>query len=85
MVSFMPRKKRSEEEIKEILKAQANGVPISEICKQFDMSQTAYYRLIHASQGAMPKKAESKIKKLEKKLKEREREIALLKEILKKI
>lgn len=84
----MPRKKRSEEEVKAILKAHSDGMPVKEIQKTFAISDAAFYRLLNVSKGLPPeptrKQQENKIAKLEKALRDREFEIALLKRALKK-
>lgn len=86
MLGFMPRKKRTQEEIKAILKDFESGVLIPEICKKHSISQTSFYRILTASRGVTPssQKTGNKVKKLEKQLREREKEIALLKAALKK-
>jgi transposase-like protein len=81
-------KKRTDEEIKAISKASLDGVPVAEICQRFEISESSLYRILGAVRANKPppKKVPSikKIESLEKKLREREREIALLKAILKK-
>lgn len=84
----MSRKVREKDEVEAILRAFANGSSILEINEKFKISESAFYRLLRVSRGldAQPAKTRvrSKVEKLEKKLKEREREIALLKAVLKK-
>jgi len=81
-------KKRTAEEIKKINQASLDEVPVAEICKRFEISESSLYRILGAVRGNRlpPKKkpSQKKIESLEKKLREREREIALLKAILKK-
>jgi transposase len=88
MVEFSSMKKRSKEEVETILREFAQGMSLVEICKKYDMSDSAFYRLLAASKGLDPnayrKKSESKIAKLEKALEKREKEIRLLKMVLKK-
>ncbi len=87
-VGFISMKKRSSEEIESILRDFSNGSSVSEICSKYALSEGLFYRIIRMSRGvtdvSYQKKRESKINKLEKKLNEREREIALLKAALKK-
>jgi hypothetical protein len=87
-VGFMPRKNRSPEEVAEILRAFASGEPLAVILKKFAISESAYYRIIRVSRGRpadnSKRKQESKIARLEKQLQERNKEIALLKSVLKK-
>ncbi|MBO9665577.1 MAG: transposase [Bdellovibrio sp.] len=84
----MPYKKRSQEEVDAILKELETGSSRWEVCQKYDLSESSLTRIINVSRGleAEPskRKAESKIKKLEDTLKERDREIALLKAALKK-
>jgi transposase-like protein len=83
----MSRKVRSQEEVEEILRAFANGESISEVCKRFELTESSFYRILKSSRGEDPhskRKQESKIAKLEKQLNERNREIHILKSILKK-
>lgn len=81
-------KKRSAEEVEEILRAFANGMSIPAIAKKYTISQSAFYRLLKVSRGEHPDRSKyretSKIAKLEKALAEREKEISLLKAALKK-
>ena len=85
-MGFMPRKKRSLEEIEEILRAFAQGSSIFDISVKYDISQPAFYRILKFSRGQSPNgdKRKSKIEKLESELRMREKEIRLLKAALKK-
>lgn len=87
-MEFMSLKKRSKEEIDEILKAASEGKSVSEICKKFQISEGSYYRILNMSRGLRIEKTQNRqtrrIAKLESQLKEREKEIALLKSALKK-
>ena len=84
----MSRKKRSKEEVEEILRFFAQGMSVNEISQKFSISNTAFYRLLRVSRGEAPdaskKKQESQIAKLKKQLEQRNKEIRLLKEVLKK-
>ncbi|MGZ3770766.1 MAG: hypothetical protein ACXVCR_11570 [Bdellovibrio sp.] len=82
----MPYKRRSKEEIENILKDYAADISEFEICSKYSLSGSGFRRILAASRGENPhsRKVESKISRLEKKLKEQEKEIALLKAALKK-
>lgn len=82
----MSYKKRTAEETESILREYAGGASIVDLCEKYSMSQSGFYRLLLSSRGIEPKtsKQQEKIKRLEKKLQEREREISLLRNILKK-
>ncbi|MNL69487.1 hypothetical protein D3C87_1943560 [compost metagenome] len=84
----MPLKKRPTEEVEAMLKDYSAGLTQLEICEKYSISQSAFVRIVRVSRGLEPdaskRKTENKVKKLEKTLKERDREIALLKAILKK-
>lgn len=83
----MSYKKRTEEEVQIMLKEFAQGVSIPEISKKYSISHSSFYRLLWDSRGvdmSTRKTSHSKIKKLEKTLQERDKEIALLKAALKK-
>jgi len=87
-VGFVSRKVRTAEEIQIILRAFANGSSIPEISEKFGISESSFYRILRVSRGeeayASPRKDAKRIETLEKKLKERDREIALMREALKK-
>lgn len=85
-VEFVSLKKRSKEEVEAILREYAGGAGILELAKKYEMSETTFYRILGLSRGAVPKdkKRESRIKKLEKTLAQRDKEISLLKAVLKK-
>jgi AraC-like DNA-binding protein len=87
-MEFVSRKKRSTEEVDEILKEFSECRSVSEVSLKFGISESAFYRLLKVSRGEAPcssKKAQqTKLKKLEKLLLERDKEIALLKSALKK-
>lgn len=84
----MPHKPMSKDEIEKILQDYSQGVSIRDICEKYDISQNTFFRMLRVSRGfpadATRRKIENKVQKLEKTLKEREREIALLKAALKK-
>lgn len=84
----MPYKRRSKEELNAIFKALDDRVPQKEIQREYDISDGSIARLMRVHRGLAPdasrKKIEDKVQKLENKLKERDREIALLKAALKK-
>lgn len=84
----MPRKKRSLEEVEDILRSFANGLSISDISKKYQISEASFYRILRVSRGepadASQRKRVATIEKLEKTLREREKEISLLRAALKK-
>ena len=85
-MAFMSRKVRSPEEIKAILKAFEGGMSQPEISKKFALSEAGFYRILRVSRGETPEASprNSRVEQLEKKLKQRDLEIALLKAALKK-
>ncbi|PIU00604.1 MAG: hypothetical protein COT74_04440 [Bdellovibrionales bacterium CG10_big_fil_rev_8_21_14_0_10_45_34] len=87
-MGFVSLKKRSKEEIEGILRAFAQGRSLIEISRDFQVSEGAFYRILRDSRGAPvypgERQRRAKINRLEKKLKERDREIALLRSALKK-
>lgn len=86
MGNFVPYKRRSKEEIEDILKDHKEGIAVFEICSKYSLSGSGFRRILAASLGENPnsKKSPNKVSRLEKKLKEQEKEIALLKAALKK-
>lgn len=84
----MSYKKRTKEEMENILREFASGVSLPDIAKKYGISQTSFYRLVLASRGLNPnagvEQRRNRIKKLEKDLDARDKEIRLLKAILKK-
>lgn len=84
----MSKKNRTPEEVVEILSEFEKGSSIYEVSERFGISQAAFYRLLKVSRGepadAKKFKEKSQLRKLEGKLKEREKEIALLRAALKK-
>lgn len=86
-MGFMSYKKRTIEETESILRDFAGGLSILEICTKHSLSESGFYRILGAARGTDLKgksKSETKIKRLEKVVQERNREIQLLKNILKK-
>lgn len=84
----MPYKKRSEEEIQNIIKDYEGGNTLYEISKKYEISDDSIYALIKSRRGIDPfatkRKQQSKIKKLQKQIDEKDKEIALLRAALKK-
>ena len=84
----MSYKKRTKKEMENILREFASGVSLPDIAKKYGISQTGFYRLVLASRGLNPnagvEQRRNRIKKLEKDLDARDKEIRLLKAILKK-
>lgn len=87
-MGFVARKKRSPEEVEEILRAFAQGASMYDISVKYDITQPSFYRILRASRGDPPNgiraKQKTKIERLEAELRMREKEIRLLKEALKK-
>jgi hypothetical protein len=83
----MSYKKRNKEEVEAILRDYAAGKPMREICEAHLISEAGFYRLLSDSKGVDPikkKSSESRVKKLEKIIEQRDKEIALMKAALKK-
>lgn len=83
----MSLKKRSQEEIQGIVKDFTEKRSIPEIAKKYAISEGAIYRLVQKHHGTFvdeKPKTKKKVKSLEKKIKEQELEIKLLKAALKK-
>ena len=86
-MGFMSYKRRSKKEVDAILNAHKSGVSVARICEKYAVSETGFYRILMASRGLSTtsgSRAHKKIKRLESQLKEREKEISLLKAVLKK-
>ena len=86
-MGFMSYKKRSKKEVEAILQAHKSGVSVTRICEKYSISETGFYRILMASRGLVIKsnnRSQSKIKKLESQVKERDKTILLLKAALKK-
>lgn len=87
-MGYMPHKPRPKEEIVGVLSDYEQGLSVKDICQKYEISQTTFFRMLRVSRGfpadATRRKIENKVQKLEKTLKEREREIVLLKAALKK-
>lgn len=87
-MGYMPHKPRPKEETLGILNDYDQGMSAKDICRKYDISESTFFRMLRVSRGfpanATRRKIENKVQKLEKTLKEREREIALLKAALKK-
>jgi len=86
-MGFRDMRKRTKEEVESVLKDVTAKLSNYEICKKHGLSQTTLYKIIQVGQGIDVKatrKQDSKISKLERAIRERDREIALLKAALKK-
>jgi len=84
-VNIVSLKRRSKEEIKAILEDVGKGLSKHEISKKYGIGDKAIYHIMSEAYGEpKPKRDQNKIRKLEKELREREEEIALLKAALKK-
>ena len=85
----MPYKARSKEEIENIVKDFESGQSAYDVSKKYKISETSLYQLLNSYHGVTRasdkrKSHQTKIKKLEKSLAEKDKEIALLKAALKK-
>lgn len=84
----MSYRKRTNEEMEVILREFASGMALHDISKKYGISEAGFYRLLLASKGIEPnpgvEQRRNRIKKLEKDLEARDKEIRLLKAILKK-
>ncbi len=81
----MSFKRRSQEEICSIIEDVKNGMSNYEICKKYDIGETAIGHILSKNHGdPKPSNTTKRIKALEKQLQEREEEIDLLKRALKK-
>lgn len=83
----MSLKKRTKEEIEAIVKDFGDDLSLHEIATKYSISEDAIYRIIQKHHGSYVDRkgeAKSKVKRLEKELAEREKEIAILKAALKK-
>jgi len=81
-------KKRSEEEINKIISDFEGGESVHTIAVRHEVSESQIYRILQKHYGRYKdpnEKRDNKIKKLEKQLAEREKEIALLRAALKKL
>lgn len=81
--------KRTEKEIKEIVKAYENKTDLNEICKKYSLSQTSFYRMLAKHRGYdneanYKAKRTTEHQKLKKKIKQQEEEIKILRAALKK-
>ncbi len=87
-MGFMPMKKRTKEEVEEMLIAHAQGATMPEISQRFSISEGSFCRILRVNRGlpadSTGKKTKKKVERLERQLKERDREIELLKAALKK-
>ena len=80
-------KKRSSEEIDKIITDYQSGMTQAELSKKYEVSEDAIFRILKKASGTEDGRAlkrADQVKKLEKKLKERDLEIKLLKAALKK-
>jgi hypothetical protein len=82
-------KRRSKEEIEKILKDCATGMSMLEICERHDLGERQLYRILRQHRGlnadaARRDRVQKKVSKLERKVKEQEEEIKLLRAALKK-
>ena len=86
----MSYKKRTQEEIENLVKDSEAGLSTAEICKKYELSETALYRILLKHRGldfADQKRSsvdKKKVNRLEKKIKDQELEIKLLRAALKK-
>ncbi|RYZ89244.1 MAG: hypothetical protein EOP06_09610 [Proteobacteria bacterium] len=83
----MSLKKRSAEEIENIIQDFASESSLHDISVKYSISEDAIYRLLQKHHGSFVPQSSAKKKKitsLEKKVAEQEKEIALLKAALKK-
>ena len=85
-------KKRTQEEIQGILDDVTSGVSKYQICKKYDLSETALYRILSLIAGKPPsdylksiKKNKDKIKKKKKIIQEQSKQIEFLRNALKKL
>ncbi len=80
-------KKRNIEEIGKIIADYQGGMTQADLSKKYEVSEDAIFRILKKASGAQDHRAEKRadqVKKLEKKLKQRDEEIRLLKAALKK-
>ena len=80
-------KKRSSEEIAKIIADYQGGMTQAELSEKYEVSEDAIFRILKKASGSLNNRAEKRadqVKKLEKKLKQRDEEIRLLKAALKK-
>jgi len=84
----MSRKPRDKKEVDKIIKSHKSGESLNKILKDHGMSVSAFYRLLRVSRGEVPDpsklKEAKRLARLEGALKQRDKEIALLKAALKK-
>lgn len=86
----MSYKKRTQEEVEAIVKEVEDGHSNADICNKYGVSETALYRILlkHRGLGFADQQRSSsdkkKVNRLEKKIKEQEQEIKLLRAALKK-
>ncbi len=80
-------KMRSKEEIDQMIAEYQKGLTQAELAEKYQVSEDSIYRILKSASGAddgRAKKRSDQVKKLEKKLRERDEEIKLLKAALKK-
>jgi Mor family transcriptional regulator len=80
-------KKRSNEEIEQIIAEYQKGLTQAELAEKYQVSEDSICRILKSASGAEDGRATKRadqVKKLEKKLIERDEEIKLLKAALKK-
>lgn len=87
-VEYVSYRKRTKDEVAALLKDYNNGMPIHELTRVHNVTEPSFYRILRASKGldhnSTHTKQMSRIKKLEKDLAAREKEIRLLRAALKK-
>lgn len=82
-------KKRTKAEVDGIIKDSATGMSVFELCTKHEVSEDQLYRILKKFKGAYSdiarrEKSQTKVKKLEKKVREQQQEIDLLRAALKK-
>ncbi len=80
-------KMRSQKEIDQIIAEYQKGLTQAELAEKYQVSEDSIYRILKSASGhedSRAKKRADQVKKLEKKLKQRDEEIKLLKAALKK-
>lgn len=83
-------KKRTSEEITEMITAYEGGLRIADLCTKYEIGENAFYRLLAIHRGYDPaasanERKKGKVKALHKKIKDQEEEIKLLRAALKKL
>jgi hypothetical protein len=89
-VNVVSYKKRTPEEILEMITAYEGGLRIADLCTKYAIGESAFFRLLALNRGYDPKasceeRRKDKVKSLHKKIKDQEEEIKLLRAALKKL